>query len=68
MPQTTGSPPRASYNLEWAQRTALQQYQNNQIAHATKGWPTYPQGAYDSRSDDITSPSITDWVPDQELA
>ena len=58
-------PPLAN-NLKWAQDTATTQYKNNQVAYAAKGWPTYPNGAYDPKRDDTTSPPITDWVPGQE--
>ena len=59
------SPPLAN-NLKWAQDTATEQYKNNQVAYAAKGWPTYPNGAYDPKRDDTTSPPITDWVPGLE--
>jgi len=53
-------------NLKWAQNTATTQYKNNQAAYAAKGWPTYPNGAYNPKRDDTTSPPISDWVPGQE--
>jgi len=49
-------------NLKWAQNTATTQYKNNQAAYAAKGWPTYPNGAYNPKRDDTTSPPISDWV------
>lgn len=49
-------------------RTDLQQHKNNQVAYKAKGWPTYPQGAYNTHRDSTTSPPITDWVPGQEPA
>lgn len=55
-------------NLAWAMKTGSQQYDNNQVAYAAKGWPIYPQGAYNTRRDDTTSPPITDWVAGQEPA
>lgn len=58
--------PALANNLEWAQKTATTQYKNNQAAYAAKGWPTYPNGAYNPKRDDTTSPPITDWVPGQE--
>ncbi|MCJ1260547.1 hypothetical protein MMC22_000409 [Lobaria immixta] len=53
-------------NIKWAQSTVLQQWKNNQVAYKARGWPTYPQGAYNTHRDDTTSPPITDWVPGQE--
>ena len=55
-------PPLAN-NLQWAQGTQFQQFQNNQVAYAAKGWPTYPNGAYNPQRDDTTSPPISDWAP-----
>lgn len=59
------TPPLAN-NLKWAQDTAMEQYKNNQAAYAAKGWPTYPNGAYNPKRDDTTSPPISDWVYGQE--
>ena len=50
-------------NLNWAQASQTQQTQNNQVAYAANGWPTYPDGAYATTRDDTTSPPITDWAP-----
>ena len=50
-------------NLAWAQASQTQQTQNNQVAYAANGWPTYPNGAYATTRDDTTSPPITDWAP-----
>ena len=50
-------------NLAWAQSSQTQQTQNNQIAYAAKGWPTYPNGAFNPQRDNTTSPPITDWAP-----
>ena len=55
--------PPMTNNLDWAQGTITQQYQNNQVAYAANGWPTYPNGAYDPQRDNTTSPPITDWAP-----
>ena len=58
--------PSLPNNLKWAQDTATTQFKNNQVAYAAKGWPTYPNGAYNPKRDDTTSPPISDWVPGQE--
>ena len=50
-------------NLGWAQSSQTQQTQNNQVAYAANGWPTYPNGAYNPQRDNTTSPPITDWAP-----
>ena len=50
-------------NLNWAQASQTQQTQNNQVAYAANGWPTYPNGAYATTRDDTTSPPISDWAP-----
>lgn len=55
--------PPMTNNLAWAQGTITQQFQNNQVAYAANGWPTYPNGAYDPQRDNTTSPPITDWAP-----
>ncbi|KAA6416187.1 MAG: hypothetical protein FRX48_00907 [Lasallia pustulata] len=53
-------------NLQWAQNTAMQQWQNNNAAYPTHGWDTYPNGGYNTERDNITSPPITDWVAGSE--
>ncbi|MCJ1477098.1 hypothetical protein MMC13_005769 [Lambiella insularis] len=55
-------------NLNWSMSTASQQYKNNQVSYAAKGWPTYPNGGYNTERDSTISPPISDWVPGQELA
>ncbi|MCJ1366320.1 hypothetical protein MMC16_005448 [Acarospora aff. strigata] len=60
--------PALPNNLKWAQDSATKQYSNNQVAYAAKGWPTYPNGAYNPKRDSETSPPISDWVPGQEPA
>ena len=50
-------------NLQWAQASQTQQTVNNQGAYAAKGWPTYPNGAYNTERDNTTSPPISDWAP-----
>jgi len=55
--------PPMTNNLAWAQSSQTQQTQNNQIAYAANGWPTYPNGAYNPQRDNTTSPPITDWAP-----
>lgn len=60
--------PALPNNLKWAQDTVTQQYKNNQAAYPAKGWETYPDGAYNTKRDDTTSPPISDWVAGQELA
>ena len=53
-------------NQNWSQQTQHDQWANNQASYPSKGWPTYPNGAYDPKRDDTTSPPISDWVPGQE--
>lgn len=53
-------------NLKWAQDAAAQQYTNNQNSYPSKGWPTYPQGEYNTNRNDQTSPPIDDWVAGEE--
>lgn len=48
--------------------TNMQQWKNNQVSYKAKGWPLYPQDAYNTHRDDTTSPPITDWVPGEEPA
>ena len=55
-------------NLKWAQDAAAQQYTNNQNSYPGKGWPTYPQGEYNTNRNDQTSPPIDDWVKGEEPA
>ena len=50
-------------NLQWAQASQTQQTENNQAAYAAKGWPTYPNGAFNPERDNTTSPPISDWAP-----
>ena len=44
----------------------MQQYTNNQNSYGAKGWPTYPNGGYNTERDDKTSPPVSDWVPGKE--
>ena len=58
--------PSLPNNLQWAQKTAQQQYDNNQASYPGKGWDTYPNGGYvgsamQPEGDGKTSPPITDW-------
>ena len=41
----------------------MQQYKNNQQAYAAKGWPTYPNGGYNTTR--VAEP-LTDWVKGDE--
>ncbi len=49
--------------LNWSLETGTQQWLNNHARYASKGWIPYPNGAYDPKRDDTTSPPITDWAP-----
>ena len=53
--------PALPNNLQWAQATAMQQYQNNQAAYPGNGWPVYPNGGYNTERDSKISPPISDW-------
>ena len=50
-------------NLEWAQKSATDQYSKNQISYLNKGWPTYANGAYNPSG---SAAPISDWTPGQE--
>ena len=53
-------------NLKWAQDAAAKQWELNQKSYPSKGWPTYPQGEYNTNRNDETSPPIDDWVKGEE--
>ena len=53
-------------NLKWAQDAAAKQWELNQKSYPSKGWPTYPQGEYNTNRNDETSPPINDWVKGEE--
>ncbi|KAI9672326.1 MAG: hypothetical protein M1817_003348 [Caeruleum heppii] len=55
--------PHLPNNLAWSQQTGTLQYNNNQAAYPANGWPTYPNGAYNTTR---VAPPIDDWVPGQE--
>lgn len=55
--------PELPSNLHWSQDTQHTQWENNQKSYPSKGWPTYPNGAYNTKRDDTTSPPISDWAP-----
>ncbi len=55
--------PALPNNKDWSLNTDHTQWQNNQNTYASKGWPTYPNGAYNTQRDDTTSPPIGDWAP-----
>ena len=52
-------------NINWSMSTAGQQYRNNQLSYPAKGWPTYPDGGYNTERDSTISPPISDWAPGQ---
>ena len=54
-------------NLAWAQATQRQQWANNQESYPKHDppLPTYPNGAYDPKRDDTTSPPIEDFDPNE---
>ena len=54
-------------NLNWAQATQHQQWENNQQSYPNHNppLPTYPNGAYNTERDSTTSPPITDFDPNE---
>lgn len=52
-------------NNQWHYDAGVQQGKNNQLAYPAKGWPTYPDGSYNTNFPEVP---VDDWVPGSEPA